>query len=271
MSDRRKFDVSAEAFLIRVAKTTAEPAIMFSASPAEQEGSRPRYHIDYGIASKSTPGTVAAGTSIPNDSIVYGCTAIGQTGHSSESWIVRKSLAIECVGIPGFAGATFPRIAGIVRFRIQDAEHDSLEIVHGNVLAPAGSGPKVICQLVNDQAKVRGGGVARASAQQFPAAQQQFSQWIVQMPRRERLGRVHFANVGGDLTIASLIAQEGYGASSSPRIRYAPLEHGFSVVAQFAVDHKASVHTRASASALSDKIGTDAPRYAFGATSRNSK
>ena len=243
MSDRRKFDVSAEAFLIRVVKTTAEPAIMFSASPVEREGSRPHYNIDYSIASKSAPGTVGAGTPIPKDSIVYGCTAIGQTGHGSESWIAKKTLAIECVGIPGFAGATLPRIAGIVRFRIQDAEQDSLEIVHGNVLAPAGSGPKVICQLVNDQAKVWGGGVARASAQKFPKAQQQFSQWMAQIPKHGRLGSVHFANAGGDLTIASLIAQEGYGASSSPRIRYAPLEQAFSVVAQFALDHKASVHT----------------------------
>jgi hypothetical protein len=38
MSDRRRFDVSAEAFLMRVVKTTAEPALMFCASPVEREG-----------------------------------------------------------------------------------------------------------------------------------------------------------------------------------------------------------------------------------------
>jgi O-acetyl-ADP-ribose deacetylase (regulator of RNase III) len=97
--------------------------------------------------------------------------------------------------------------------------------------------------LVNDQARIWGGGVARASAKKYPAAQQQFSKWIVQIPRRERLGRVHFASASGDLTIASLIAQEGYGASSLPRIRYAPLEQAFSAVAEFALDHKATVHT----------------------------
>jgi hypothetical protein len=241
MSDRRKFDVSAEAFLIRVVKTTAEPTTMFSASAIE--GSRPQYHIDYSIASKSAPASVSAGATIPNDSIVYGCTAIGQTVHASEAWIADRPLAIECVGIPGFAGTTFPRVAGIIRFRLQDAEHDALEFVHGDVLAPTGSGPKIICQLVNDQAKIWGGGVARASAKKYPAAQQDFSQWIGQIPRRQRLGRVHFAAAPSDLTIASLIAQEGYGASSSPRIRYAPLEQACSAVAQFALDRKASVHT----------------------------
>jgi O-acetyl-ADP-ribose deacetylase (regulator of RNase III) len=137
----------------------------------------------------------------------------------------------------------FPRIAGVVRFQGADAEQDGLDVVHGNVLLPSGTGPKIICQLVNDQARVWGGGVARTSAQTYPAAQQQFSNWIVQIPKRERLGRVHFAAVNGDLTIASLVAQEGFGVASSPRIRYAPLETALSAVAQFAFDHNASVHT----------------------------
>jgi O-acetyl-ADP-ribose deacetylase (regulator of RNase III) len=243
MSDRRKFDVSAEAFLMRVVKTTAEPAMMFCASPIEREGLRPHYRIDYSVGSKSAPAVIGAGMSIPNNSIIYDCTAIGQTIRATESWIAAKPLAVECVGIPGFPGTSFPRIASIVRFQIQDAEQDGFCMVHGNVLAPGGSGPKVICQLVNDQARIWGGGVARASGKKYPAAQQQFSQWIAQIPRRQRLGRVHFASAGGDLTIASLVAQEGYGASLLPRIRYASLEQAFSAVAGFAIDHKASVHT----------------------------
>jgi O-acetyl-ADP-ribose deacetylase (regulator of RNase III) len=243
MLDRRKFDVSAEAFLMRVLKTTAEPALMFCASPVEREGFRPLYRIDYCVGSKSAPTVIGAGTIIPNQSFIYECMAIGQTGRATESWVAGKPLAIECVGIPGFPGTSFPRIAGIVRFRIQDAEQDDVYLVQGNVLAPGGSGPKVICQLVNDLARIWGGGVARASAKKYPAAQQQFSQWIAKIPRRERLGRVHFASAGGGLTIASLVAQEGYGASPAPRIRYAHLGRAFSAVAEFAIDHKATVHT----------------------------
>ena len=78
MSDRLKFDVSTEAFLIRVVKTTAEPVLMFCASPIEREGFRPHYRIDYSVGSKSAPAVVGAGMSIPSDSIVYGCTAIGR-------------------------------------------------------------------------------------------------------------------------------------------------------------------------------------------------
>jgi len=242
MSDRRKFDVSAEAFLIRVVKTTAEPALMFCASAVEREGEHPHYRIDYSVPSKSAPSMIATGASIPKSSILYSCTAIGQTCRASDTWITDGPLPVECGGIPGYVGTKFPRIAGIARFRDEDAEQDGLNIVHGSVLAPAGNGHMVICQLVNDQARVWGGGVARGSAQKYPAAQQKFSQWIVEIPKRERLGRVHFAAVSPDLTIASLIAQEGFGAAASPRIRYSPLEQAFSAVAQFALDHNASVH-----------------------------
>jgi len=242
MADRRKFDVSAEAFLMRVVKTTAEPALMFCASPVEGAGGRPGYRIDYSVGSKSAPAVIGPGIPIPGDSIVYSCTAIGQTNHAMETWLTEKRLTVECVGIPGFPGTMFPRVAGIIRFREQDAEQDALDFLHGNVLKPIGTGTKVVCQLVNDQARVWGGGVARAAARQYPAAQQQFSRWFLLTPKRERLGKVHFANVGSDTIIASLVAQEGYGASSSPRIRYAPLERCFSAIAQFALDHEASVH-----------------------------
>lgn len=242
MIDRRKFDVSAEAFLMRVVKTTSEPALMFCASPIESAGARSSYRIDYSVGSKSAPIGIPSGILIPSNSVVYTCTAIGQTNHAAELWVTATKLIVECVGIPGFAGTMFPRIAGIVRFRGRDAEKDAMVFVHGNVLKPVGAGPKVICQLVNDQARVWGGGVAREAAQKYPGAQKQFSEWLLQIPRRERLGHVHFSDIGDDTFIASLIAQEGYGASSSPRIRYAPLERCFFAVLRTALDHKASVH-----------------------------
>ena len=167
IADRRKFDVSAEAFLMRVVKTTAEPALMFCASPVNGSDGKPAYRVDYSVGSKSAPVVIPAGTAIPDTSIVYACTAIGQTNRAQENWITTAKLAVECVGIPGFVGTIYPRIAGIVRFRRSDAEQDTLNFVHGNVLSPADKGSKVICQLVNDQARVWGGGVARSAAENF--------------------------------------------------------------------------------------------------------
>jgi O-acetyl-ADP-ribose deacetylase (regulator of RNase III) len=242
MVDRRKFDVSAEAFLMRIVKATTEPALMFCASPIESQSKKPSYRVDYSVGSKSAPTLITSGTGIPDSSIVYSCTAIGQTNRETEDWISQESLPIECVGIPAFAGASYPRVAGIVRFRAQDADPPALRVVHGDVLKPVGTEPKVICQLVNDQARTWGGGVARSAAVKYPNAQRQFSDWFMKLPRRARLGEVHFADVGSNTYIASLIAQEGYGASSTPRIRYAPLERCFRAVAEFAAGHGLSVH-----------------------------
>jgi O-acetyl-ADP-ribose deacetylase (regulator of RNase III) len=242
MTDRRKFDVSAEAYLMRVVKTTTEPALMFCASPVDGTESKPAYRVDYSIGSRLAPVAMPSGTAIPPGSAVYSCLAIGQTSHAQESWISNVKLAIECVGIPGFVGTSYPRVAGVVRFRSRDAAPEALNFVHGNVLAPAVVGPKIICQLVNDQARVWGGGVARAAAQKFPEAQRDFSRWLVETPRPQRLGSIHVANVGDSTFLASLVAQEGYGNSESPRIRYAPLEQCLSSVAQFALSHGASMH-----------------------------
>jgi O-acetyl-ADP-ribose deacetylase (regulator of RNase III) len=242
MVNRRKFDVSTEAFLIRVVKTTSEPTLMFCASAIQAEETVPSYRVDYSIASRSAPAALPVGTRIPRNSVVHSCTAIGHTIHASEGWIAESALPIECVGIPAFAGATYPRVAGIVRFGGQDAQLDPFQIVHGNVLTPTGAGPKIICQLVNDQARTWGGGVARAAAQKYPSAQNDYSSWLLQIPKRERLGRVHFFDVNATDCIASLIAQEGFGPSPGPRIRYAPLAECFQKVAAFAKDRNAGVH-----------------------------
>ena len=242
MVERRKFDVSTEAFLMRVVKATTEPATMFCASPIESEGEKPSYRVNYSVSSKSAPSALVSGQAIPRESVVYSCTAIGQTNRAIEHWISKRELSLECVGIPAFFGATYPRVAGVIRFRPQDADPIALRVVHGDVLKPIGSDAKVICQLVNDQARTWGGGLARATSKKYPLAQQQFSEWFTKLPKKERLGKVHFSDVGNNTYIGSLIAQEGFGVSSAPRIRYAALEQCFREVAAFASERSLSIH-----------------------------
>lgn len=214
---------------------------MFCASATQSER-RSLYRIDYSVPSTSAPTRLPPGTKIPTNSVVYSCTAIGQTNHGLDGWIYRDPLPIECVGIPAFVGASYPRVAGIIRFRSQDAQLNRIRFLHGDVLKPPVSGRKIICQLVNDRARVWGGGVARTTAKRYPTAQDDFSRWILNIPSSDRLGQVHFFDVGNNTVIASLIAQHGVGPSSAPRIRYAPLEKCFHEVAKFAANEGASVH-----------------------------
>ena len=166
--DRRKFDVSAEAFLIRVVKTTAEPALMFAASPIEGTDGKPAYRVDYSVGSKSAPTVIppAQQSRIPASSMPARRLAKRITRRRTGSR--RLGCLSNVLESRGFAGTIYPRVAGIVRFRRRDAEQDTLNFVHGNVLSPAGNGAKVICQLVNDQARLWGGGVRVLLRRNFP-------------------------------------------------------------------------------------------------------
>jgi Zn-dependent peptidase ImmA (M78 family)/O-acetyl-ADP-ribose deacetylase (regulator of RNase III) len=240
--EARRFDVSVEAFLIRVTKVTNEPVVMFCASPIPTENEHTKYRIDYTVPSSIAPTVYMAGRMVPEASAVYGCTAIGYSDHATESWFGFEELSVECVGIPRYPGAQFPRVAGLVRFRPDVATRQAMRIILGNALEPRAQGNKIICQLVNDQARTWGGGVARSTAKKYPKAQASFSLWVTSIPRSERLGSVHFERISQSTTIASLVGQQGYGPSNMPRIRYVALASCLEKVRGYALEHNSSVH-----------------------------
>jgi O-acetyl-ADP-ribose deacetylase (regulator of RNase III) len=242
MTERRQFDVSAEAFLIRVAKVANEPVIMFCASIYSNSGEETAYRIDYAVTSASAPHVPISGFRVPKGSAVYSCSAIGFTDRGVEKWFNDKKVVIECVGIPGYPGSNSPRVAGLMRFTKAEMTTAKVNFVHGDVLRPRGTETKVICQLVNDQARSWGGGVARSAAKAFPEAHRKFSSWIISVPKKDRLGSVHFASADESTYIASLVGQEGFGPSPTPRIRYAALEKCLEKVSDFASTNSASVH-----------------------------
>jgi O-acetyl-ADP-ribose deacetylase (regulator of RNase III) len=215
---------------------------MFCASPVADDTGLKSYRIDYTVASQSAPDFRISGKSVPRQSIVFSCTAIGYTDGQTEKWFGHDGLIIECVGIPGFPGTRYPRVAGLIRFSATAAKDGPIKFVHGDVLDPRASGVRVVCQLVNDQARTWGGGVAKNTAKKYPDAQRDFSSWIVSVPRSERLGKVHFFNADKSTIIASLVSQQGYGASLFPRIRYSALDRCFEQVSEMARDRSATVH-----------------------------
>ncbi|MGE4480846.1 ImmA/IrrE family metallo-endopeptidase [Acidocella sp.] len=239
IEDRLRFDVSIEAYLIRVVSVTDLPVTMFIASP-HPAGQSFEYRVDYAIASSSAPGLPLGEQRIPDKSVVRQCTAIGSTAHDIENWADNKPALVECVGIPGYPGSLLPRVAGIVRHDAR--EHgDFLHFIYGDILAPRPLPPIVVCQLVNDRAIRWGGGVAKQMARRYPNAEAQFSEWIKSVSRSARLGEVHYATTAEGLTLASLVAQEGYGPGGT-RIRYHALARCLANVATFAFARDASVH-----------------------------
>ncbi len=242
MLQRREHDVSAEAFLIRLAKISKQPIGIFVSSPMVSESGRRHYKIDYFVSSPTAPKIRVSGMAIPDESIVHRCTAIGHTDRSVESWVIGTPTQIECVGLTAYPGSVFPRVAGLIRFDQVQENHHPIRLLHGNVLEPRNGGMKIICQLVNDKAVKWGGGVARKIAKRFPDAEAGYTEQVTKIPQRDRLGRAIFSNASEDLTIASLVGQEGFGPSLFPRIRYAALQTCLEQVADRAASMGASIH-----------------------------
>lgn len=230
MSERRRFDVSAEAFLIRAAKVAAEPVLMFCASPIETSNGI-RYRIDYVVPSRGSSSSSIAGRVLRKESVVTACTAIGFTARANDEVPGLGPVHIECVGIPGYPGSSLPRVAGFMRTAVTETSALAIQYMHGDALRPRSKSPRVICQLVNDTARRWGGGIARQAARRYPKAHDSFAKWIGGLPKQHRLGSVHFSEVGDGDVLASLIAQEGFGASAHPRLRYVALEQCLNEVA----------------------------------------
>lgn len=239
---RPKFDVSMEAVLIRASQVAHFPCAVFAASRLEAGSNVGRYLVQYSIASKGGPA-VPRGTLLPLDSVVRECTAIGFTAKAAEVWN-RRLVRVECVGIPAFPGASYPRVAGILLPEVaQGAQKRLLEYLSGDVLQPRGIGHKVVVHVVNDATPNWGGrGVAVAIRRKWPSVQEDFQRWAAQSRTNLKLGRTHFFDVDHSITTASIVAQHGYGDSATPRIRYSALERSLREVALFAASRAASVH-----------------------------
>ena len=242
MVERRKFDVSAEAFLIRVAKTSKNPLMMFCASPVSDDGLNHHYRVDYSVSSSTAPGFSIMGRTIPSKSVIYRCTAIGYTDSAQEDWVDGKSHLVECVGIPGYPGSSLPRVAGLIKLESSREDAHPIRYVHGNALDPRGEGNRLICQMVNDRARKWGGGIARRAGQMYPQAEQEFSYWLLSQPITDRLGKVHFSSPVDGIVIASFVAQEGFGKSEFPRIRYGALQECLRTIASYSKKSHFSIH-----------------------------
>lgn len=242
MQERRRYDVSTEAFLIRLAKVSDMPVSVFFASPIEAENGSRQYRVDYSVSSAFAPPAQVEGTIVPQTSALRNCTAIGHTDQATETWFGGEETLIEYVGIPGYPGSRYPRVAGIVRFGSKQSDKRPIRYVHGNVIAPLDDGRKIICQLVNDRAVKWGGGVARKFAQKFPDAEAQFSQNMIDIKPSERLGNAIFTQLNAEDILASIIAQEGFGPSMFSRLRYSALQSGLRVIASMASKTGASIH-----------------------------
>jgi len=120
-------------------------------------------------------------------------------------------------------------------------EHPLIRYVRGDATAPRDR-PSLIVHVVNDATPIWGGhGFASALRQAFPSVQRSFKTWWFSTGGK-RLSRVHVTEASDEVWVASIVAQHGYGPSSTPRIRYEALYEGLKHVAATAMVQGLSIH-----------------------------
>lgn len=241
---REQYLVSTEAVLIRLTHLANFATAAFAASRIESGRFRNRYRLDYVVASRDWHHVLPRRRLIPTPSLLEDCTAIGFTAKGQEGWIGNAVFGLECVAIPPYPTCRYPRIVGFIKESREPTVRPRLTKVRGDALHPRGSDHRVIVQVVNDATPNWGGpGFAPAVAAHWPHVQDDFRRFSAQQTKgRPPLGTVHISQAEDEISVASCVAQKGYGPSTKPRIRYAALRSGLERVAELAIGLGASVH-----------------------------
>ena len=160
---RKRFAVSTEAVLIRLAHLSNESCAVFTASRREASDSSTAYWFDYVMPTRSWKHDVKRGTKLPDPSPASECTAIGFTAKGNcEFPRIAENIRMECIGIAPYPGALFPRIAGFLAGKMRATTSiPGVHFLRGNVLEPRGTGRRLIAHVVSDATPNWGGkGVA---------------------------------------------------------------------------------------------------------------
>jgi len=239
----KKFDVSPEAFLLRIIRLTNTPASIFAAARVADD-SNPGFRLDYCIPSSSSNVRLRSGLIIPNSSVLSQCSAIGFTARGPESWQQHGDpLDTDCIGVPPYPGKVFPRVIGILRpTHAKQVKLVDIEQVYGTITEPRGEGRRIIAHIVNHRSSTFGAGVALSIATRWPSVQEDFRKWATTDRDGFKLGNIRESFINNELSVVSMVAQHGYGDSRKPRIRYSALSQCLFKLALIAKNNDASVH-----------------------------
>ncbi len=244
MEARRNWDVSTEALLRRLVSSSARGLTLVAAS--RRGGSPPALVVEYSIG--PAKGLLGRGSRMPESVAVSAPFAVGQTSRA-EVELDGQRYIVQSVGSPPYPGQTLPRVLALLEPGSSGSTADSrLLFVTGDITnVDFSAGPVVIAHVVSDSARAWSRrGVAASLARAYPRAAAAFRSWAVASVDNLKLGQVHHVDVTGDdgqcITIASMVAQRGYGPGVTTRLQYDALRTCLSGVRSLAAPRNASVH-----------------------------
>ncbi|MHB8141064.1 MAG: ImmA/IrrE family metallo-endopeptidase [Vulcanimicrobiaceae bacterium] len=239
---RSKFNVSAEAVLIRTVQLSRKSIAMFSASRLQSGVFGGRYRLDYVIEAQHWNGEeLSGGQILPADSTIRLCTGIGYT-QKGDAGFGAADAQVECVGVMGYPGYDFPRVVGYIQRSSEEMVEEPIVYLRGDAVDPDFEGVRIVAFVTNDTTPNWGGGIARQIASKKPDVQVAFRAAVQADATTLQLGTVVLLQHSNNLYYAPIVAQHGFGKSEVPRIRYEALAQALKTLGVRAGELGASVH-----------------------------
>ena len=213
---RKRFEVSAEAVLIRLVKLASSSVACFSATRFPKPDNTAEYRIDYRIGSSHwTRWATRRARRRVRSGVLDECVAIGTTSKGTEIWESDgPEVHVEAVALPPLPGTGNLRIAGFMRPASEAPDVGGIEYRHGDAAIFVADANAAIMHIVNDRAQRWGPkGFARAARLEHRSAYDDYAWWKSEHGDSGTLGAAHVADVEGENRyVVSLVAQRGYGA-----------------------------------------------------------
>lgn len=114
---------------------------------------------------------------------------------------------------------------------------NEIKYVKGDATCPTGEGHRILMHICNNKGGW-GKGFVLALSKKWKLPEQKYRLWY-KSQENFQLGEVQFVGVGGEITVANMLSQDGYGGVA---VKYAALRDCLNKVYNFAVSHKATIH-----------------------------
>jgi len=116
-----------------------------------------------------------------------------------------------------------------------------MQYIIGDATLPGGQGPRIIAHICNNRGGY-GKGFALAVANRWPKAERRYREWY-DTQEGFSLGSVQVVDLGQDMYVANMIAQQGYRTAYNPHpLRLDALALCLARLSDAAIQLKASVH-----------------------------
>lgn len=236
---RGEFGVSTEAMLRRAVTLAQRQAALIATTPARDGRS---FRVDYVHPARGWVPPVLRGQVLTGEvaESLRGAAAIGYVTADLVTF-GSGSFNVQAVGIPPWPDDDRPRVLAVAQPVSQERlRAPALRIVTGDATEPSDARPLIIAHIVNDRGRAWGPvGFARQLTRRFPEGAKAYQAWAVQ--ERPALGGLHVVEVEPGVSVASLVAQEGFGKSQTPRLRYPALAEALDALARHALAQQAAV------------------------------